>query len=313
MAFQPRQLEAFRLVMLKGSMTAAAADIGISQPAVSRLITDLETDAGFRLFERINNKLIPTAEARQFQEYVERWYVGMQHIAKASDRIRDTNQGHITLAAMSGLSVGLLNHMIGRFLEPRPEVTFRLEVGSSETTMRLLNTFQADVGIVQWQPSTDAVNIIKLPTLDAICIMRDSHRLSSHTFVRVEDLEGEDLISMAPNSPLRLRTDAALLHAGVSVKRRIESSIAASICELVLLGFGVAVTNPFTVQYMHAKGLTWRPFKPALPYEIAVAVPRHRTMSKLIESFIVHLKSELGAFADDQSMFGGDRSTGLPQ
>lgn len=300
MSFQPRQLEAFRLVMTKGSMTAAAKDMGVSQPAVSRLISDLEAEVGFRLFERVNNKLIPTNEAQQFHEYVERWFVGMEHIAKASDRIRNSSQGHITLAAMSGISVGLINHVIGRFLSPRPDVTFRLEVGSSDTTMRLLDSFQADIGVVQWRPSTDHVNVIKLPPFEAICIMPEGHRLAQKSRVQVEDLEGEELISMAPDSTLRLRTDAALLHAGVNVKRRIESSIAASICELILLGFGVAVTNPFTVRYMHPNGLTWRPFKPAIPYEIAIAVPRHRTRSKLLDDLMEHLKSDLGQFADNQ-------------
>jgi DNA-binding transcriptional LysR family regulator len=45
-----RQIEAFRLVMLRGSMTAAAEELGTSQPSISRLIAELEESTGLALF-----------------------------------------------------------------------------------------------------------------------------------------------------------------------------------------------------------------------------------------------------------------------
>ncbi|MCD4663185.1 LysR family transcriptional regulator [Agrobacterium sp.] len=52
MEVNPRQVEAFRAVMITGSMTAAADLLRVTQPAVSRLIKDLESDLSFRLFRR---------------------------------------------------------------------------------------------------------------------------------------------------------------------------------------------------------------------------------------------------------------------
>ena len=59
-----RQIEAFRAVMLTRSMTRAAASLSISQPAVSRLIADLEYEIGFSLFRRRKGGLEPSADAR---------------------------------------------------------------------------------------------------------------------------------------------------------------------------------------------------------------------------------------------------------
>lgn len=64
MELNPRQLDAFRKVMLTGSMTVAAERLQVSQPAVSRLIKDLEKTIGIRLFRREGNRLIPGAEAQ---------------------------------------------------------------------------------------------------------------------------------------------------------------------------------------------------------------------------------------------------------
>ncbi|HRK19420.1 MAG TPA: LysR family transcriptional regulator, partial [Hyphomicrobiaceae bacterium] len=59
-SLNPRQIEAFRMVMLRGSITAAAQMLNVSQPAVSRLIRDLEVRSGLALFERHGNHLLPT-------------------------------------------------------------------------------------------------------------------------------------------------------------------------------------------------------------------------------------------------------------
>ena len=65
---QARQIEAFRAVMLTRSMTGAAEMIGVTQPAVSRLVRDLEAELGLSLFERRGNKLVPVALADTFSK-----------------------------------------------------------------------------------------------------------------------------------------------------------------------------------------------------------------------------------------------------
>ena len=57
---QLRQLECFRTLMLTGTMTRAAEELGISQPAVSATIAGLEKHIGFTLFIRQAGRLSPT-------------------------------------------------------------------------------------------------------------------------------------------------------------------------------------------------------------------------------------------------------------
>lgn len=298
MELHPRQLKAFLAVVHANSMSAAAKAMGVTQPAVSRLISDLEQTLGFRLFERLNNKILPTAEARLFLEHVETWHVGLDSIAGAAEEIRNSSMGRISLAAMSGLSFGLLNTVIGDFLRERPNVQLSLEVSSSNNTLRLISTFAIDVGLVQWRSDSQSVTLIKLPPFPAVCVMRCDHPLAAQDRVRIEDLNGEQLISLHKSNPLRIRTDAALLTAGVSVVRRIEASTAASICELVAQGFGLAIINPFTVSNLSASTIVCKPFAPTLPYEIAVALPKHRTRPKVVEEFVAFLLARLRAHAN---------------
>ena len=63
-----RQLEAFRAVMVWQTVTRAAEALHVSQPAVTRLIADLEESVGFQLFSRIRGRLHPTAEGEALYE-----------------------------------------------------------------------------------------------------------------------------------------------------------------------------------------------------------------------------------------------------
>jgi DNA-binding transcriptional LysR family regulator len=67
-----KHIEAFRAVMLAGSMTAAAKELFTSQPNISRLITQLERETGLLLFQRSGVRLIPTSEGNAFFREVER-------------------------------------------------------------------------------------------------------------------------------------------------------------------------------------------------------------------------------------------------
>ena len=93
-----RQLEAFRALILRQTVTRAADMLHISQPAVTRLINDLETDVGFSLFDRINGRLNPTPEAMVLFEEVERSFAGIDRIAQTAEQIKSLRRGSLHIA-----------------------------------------------------------------------------------------------------------------------------------------------------------------------------------------------------------------------
>jgi DNA-binding transcriptional LysR family regulator len=93
MLLSPRQLEAFRYVMLRGSVTGAALALKVSQPAVSRHIRDLEVRSGIKLFERSGNHLLPTPEARLLLAEVERYSYGIQAVSTFAEELRKRRRG----------------------------------------------------------------------------------------------------------------------------------------------------------------------------------------------------------------------------
>ena len=94
-----RQIDAFQTLIVSGTVTKTASLLGISQPAVSRLISDLEKTVGFKLFNRSGRKLEATLEARLFAEEVTQSMSGLKRIEQAAQNIRDFN--HVQLRLVS--------------------------------------------------------------------------------------------------------------------------------------------------------------------------------------------------------------------
>src|SRR5206468_723883 len=88
-AMNLRQIEAFRAVMHLGTTVQAAAFLHVSQPAVSRMIRQLEDATRLRLFKREKSRLRPTPEATALFREVERAFVGLDSLRRVAENLRD--------------------------------------------------------------------------------------------------------------------------------------------------------------------------------------------------------------------------------
>src|SRR5258708_21111610 len=102
-----RQVEAFRALMQRHTVTRAAQTLHVSQPAVSRLLADFEAGVGFTLFERQQGRLVPTAEARVLYEEVERAFVGLDRISHAAQPIRAMRLGSFRVPGSPAVALHL--------------------------------------------------------------------------------------------------------------------------------------------------------------------------------------------------------------
>lgn len=88
-----QHIEAFRAVMLTGSMTQAARQLHTSQPQISRLIGQLENLTRFPLFDRGSGRLVPTPDGARFFQEVEKAFVGLAGLEASAAGIRSAPAG----------------------------------------------------------------------------------------------------------------------------------------------------------------------------------------------------------------------------
>jgi len=102
--FDLRHIEAFRAVMLAGSVVGAARLLNVTQPGVSRTIGLLELRLGYALFERRGRRLVPTAEAEALYREIEHVYSGIERIAHVAQDIRLQRAGALRVATLPALA-----------------------------------------------------------------------------------------------------------------------------------------------------------------------------------------------------------------
>ena len=141
-----RQVEAFRALMLTTSTVRAAEMMHVTQPAVSRLVRELQEALELRLFERRGTRLVPTNEAVSLYGEVERSFVGMARIAQAARELRTRRAGVLRVAAMPALCNGFLPRFTGAFLAERPNVDFALFGLISSSVLDWVVSDQCDLG-----------------------------------------------------------------------------------------------------------------------------------------------------------------------
>ncbi len=142
-----RQLEAFKSVMTAGTVTAAADLMNISQPVVSRLIAQLESATGLKLFFRSKRRLRPTPEALSFFREVEKTFAGVEKLKQVADNIRNFSTGNLRIVCLPALALGFMPRVIDRFLDKHPKITVSLQTRSSQTVREWIAAQQFDLGL----------------------------------------------------------------------------------------------------------------------------------------------------------------------
>ena len=280
-----KEVEAFRAVMLCGSMTAAAQSLHTSQPNISRLIARLEKALRLKLFERLNGRITPTDEGTAFYREVERAFIGLRDLSAAANGIRDFGSGRLRIAAAPSLAYGFLPRVVQRFVQTRPNVAISIHTNTSATVEQWTTSHFCDLGLAVAVSEGSRAETESLCEASGVCILPPGHRLAVQRTIRPEDLRGESFIALSNGDGIRPRIDAIFKDAGVEISMPLEIQYAAGVCAMVSLGLGVSRINPIVARdYLHT-GIVMRPFEPAVRFPAYLLSPPQRPRGLLAEQF----------------------------
>lgn len=287
-----RQIQAFRAVMLSGSMTLAAKELHTSQPHVSRVIGELERRIGLKLFERHSGKLIPTLEGQVFFRDVENTFAGMRSLEDAAAAIRRRGAGRLRLASVPSMAIAVVPEAIHVFAQQYPDVDVTLQVTDSLTVCQWVASGYADVGVASEIFNATGVESELLQRNVGVLIAPLNHRLAQRKkTITPRDLVGEKFLSLKSSDIARKQIDDACLIDGE--ERRIlayESHFAAAICHMVSCGMGVSIANPLVTR-AYADRVAIRPFLPRIEFSTHLVYPLNSPVNMLAKSFAAGLRS----------------------
>lgn len=292
-----RQIEAFRAVMLSGSVVGAAKLLNVTQPGVSRTISHLELHLGYALFERRGRRIYPTAEAEALYREVERLYVGIDQIGQAAMDIRLHRAGTLRVATLSALSQWLVPQVVTQFLQERPKVSLFVQTLASRQIAELVATRQLDLGVVELPLTKPGVRFQALPPVPLVAVMPSSHRLAERYAISMQDLHNERMILLSQHSYVRYKIDDVFSSHGVTPHVVVETQTSAMAYALAAAGAGVTLLSRWTAQSPVDDGLKVVPIRESVVSQYAVVFPDEPSPMVLAEEFAQTLMARIEAGA----------------
>lgn len=291
-----RQLEALGAMLESGTVTAAAERLGISQPAVSKLLASLERETGLTLFQREKKRLLPTAEARLLYQETDRHFVGLRRLGAIVEGIRTLKSGKLAIASLPALGLKLLPRLLARFVADKPDARIELQVRTSPTVIDWILAQQIDIGISLIPIDHRSVHCDVLARIPGACILPPGHALADAPFVTPELLAGASFVSLGREDRARHMVDHAFARAGIERRVRMETPLSEVACEFVADGAGVSVVDGLTAAMFDRSRLVVRPFRPALTFDIYLLTSAVAPPSQLALAFRALLTQEMDAF-----------------
>ncbi len=286
-------------VIRNGSVTAAAADLNISQPAASRLLSDLGKAFGFPLFDKRDGQLVPTQEVRLLQPDIQRALELIRQIGEVSRDITKRKAGHIRIACLPGFATSHLPGVVAAFLKDRPGVSLTIEPDRPERILEWMVGEQYDFGITDGfvgHPAVDHQDV----NIRTVCVFPSGHALEDRDTISPQDLTDIPIIHTRRDSEFFRGLSRQFQQAHVEMRSLIETRQFTAACELVCRGVGVSVVSELDAVKYARQGLSFRPFTPALPHSLSLVRPVLKTPALVTLEFIEAFRESLAPFTYEE-------------
>ena len=249
-------LRVFLTVAEHEHITRASEELILSQPAVTKIIQNLEHEIGFELIERHGRRIVLTHAGHMLHNYARRMFALEREMEEALAALRDIESGEITLAANTTTGVYLLPPIVSRFRARYPQVALHINIlNSHEIVERILN-WNLDFGLVESDPVTlpSGLQVEVFAYDELVLVVSPGHHWSGLEALRPEALRNGELVLREQGSGIREVIEHALLQQGVQIIPLLTLPDNEAMKQMVMSGVGGAILSKLAVQRELAAG-----------------------------------------------------------
>lgn len=280
-----RQIEAFKAVIEHGTVSQAATVLGVSQPAVSKLLAHLEADSGLHLFDRVRGKLAVTPHGMRLYEEIDRIFTGLRQVEQAVDSIRRDEQRTLFVGVLPALSGSFIRRVTMTFLRHHPDVRVNIQTRGSQFLADWLATRQIDVALVGSRvdnPYIDREPMFRQPLM---CALPVNHELTRKRVIRAPDLAGLPFVAFGADSQTHQLVQSAFDRTGIRLNVVLDTNTAPTACEFVAAGLGVSLFHPLFADGFQNR-LVLRRFDPEVQFHFQLCTMQASRNAELVEGFV---------------------------
>jgi DNA-binding transcriptional LysR family regulator len=272
--------------------------LAISQPALSQILIHAEDQLGFKLFDRMHGRLVPTQEAEELYPEAERIFSELGALRRHTVDMRQGRTGLVRIATSAPPAMSIVPKALFAFREAHPDIVVRSLVAPMINIVEMLRNGDVAVGLVMNNLPHQDVAVETVGHAALVCILPEGHRLTARRCIGFADLREETLISYrADTLPARLLAGAAEAE-DFSYAPAIEIDLSITAMPFVREGLGVAIVDGLLPSHLFP-GVVQRPFRPHIAVPIAILTSKVRALSGCHKLMREYLRRACRNFGDD--------------
>ena len=239
-----KQLRAFCHAARTESMSRAAVQMYLSQPAISLLIQSLEKELVTQLFERQGPKIRLTTEGKLLFEMALPLIEGLENLPDAFyDRCHNQVTGHLAIAAGESTTLYLLPGYVQLFQERFPQIQLRLHNVPGHEGIKLVQSGEVDFAVGPILEVPDDIGYLPLTSYEPILITPRHHPLAEKTSLSLQDLEPYGLILPPQSMSTRKIIDIVFQQHHFDYRIAMEAGGWEVIKKYVEMGLGISIVT----------------------------------------------------------------------
>ncbi len=278
-----RQLRVFQSVARTRNFSRTGETVGLTQPAVSRAIAELERELGLRLLDRTTRDVELTEAGRSLSARLDRALDELDATLADVAGLADADGGKVRVASSPTLSAYLMPGCIAACAHEAPRVRFVLLDRIQQDVLASVRGGEVDFGVVVEPPAVDDLHCEAILHDPFVVVTPARHRLARAASVRWKALDGAALVLLDAASGSRRYVDSALAQHGAVCKVEQELSHPTTVLQMVAAGIGLTVLPLLAVPPGGLPGLAVRPLLPRLERTVMLVRRQDRALSPVAE------------------------------
>lgn len=288
-----RVLKYFLTVAREEGINRAAEVLHITQPTLSRQLSQLEDEVGVKLFNRGSRKITLTNEGILLRRRAEEILSLVDRTERELIEQEELVEGRIEIGCGELAAVEILPDIIESFHEMYPLVRFDLFTGNADLVKEQMEKGLTDIGILLEPINIERFDFIRLEKKERwVVIMRPDDELAQKEAISAKDLENRNLIL-----PRRLNVQNELSNwfgdSFIEENVLFTSNFSTNAAIMVAKGLAYSVTIEGSLSFWDKEKITFRPLSPSLTANCVLAWKRQQPFSLAVKKFINHTRSFL--------------------
>jgi DNA-binding transcriptional LysR family regulator len=249
-----RQLTLFKAVAQHLSFTRAAAELCLTQPAVSIQIKQLEGHMGMPLFEQIGKRIFLTDAGRELYSACDDIFNRIENLQTSLNELQGSIKGQLKLSVVTTATY-FIPSIFKSFLKQYPEVNLRLTVRNRNNVLERLANNEDDLVIMGQVP--EQLHVTAKPFLNnpLVVLASPEHPLVNKSNISLEKLSKETILLREAGSGTRLAMERCFASHNLELPQAIELGSTEAIKQGVIAGLGISVLSKHAVTLELAMGI----------------------------------------------------------